>query len=706
LKTTAKIVLLVIFNGILLSGKAQRELDYWAFGSAASFTLKSGIPRVLNDCNSFSSAFNGSVSDSLGRLLFYTDAINIWNRKHQLMDGYTRNSFQGRFNAYILLKPGSTHIYYIFSTSGTGTSKSVYYSIVDMNAANGLGKVTLLCATLKDNAIIAGVAPHCNGRDAWVIVKPQNTDEYHSYLFSDGGLDFGAITSSGGNAITANMRDSKVSVSGKRIVIATEEGIQLSKFNSGTGSVVETIDLASDSLDFPGMGQISYIGSVEIAPNDEWLYYTCFDSDTCPRDEAMGQTNIKNFVTDTVYSKRRAVFQQFLPWQKNIFYSFHEGLQLASNGSIYIAGNASAWLSEIGNPNTPGFSSACAFGQKTVNLKGRTAQGKLTTQYVGYLFPKRKIKSETACDGSVYRFFELTDNSNVDSVHWNFGDPASGAANTGSGYSLGHTFSGTGVYAITALVYKTPDEYCGLVVDTLRQRTFAGKFTVSLGSDTILCNKPEYLLTPSSLPAAGYYLWNDTLYANTFTANQPGTYIVKGFFGTCDASDTIHIDFFRRPVFDLGPDSYLCKGDTVRLNVNTPGATYKWQDGSTDSIYLATQPGRYTVEVKNFCGTVRDAITINSSRCVLNVPTAFSPNRDGVNDVFGGLGSEGFQYYRLTVYNRFGQPVFKSSNALEGWDGTLKGLNQQPGVFIWIIEYKKKNTDVLKREKGTVVLVR
>ena len=87
------------------------------------------------------------------------------------------------------------------------------------------------------------------------------------------------------------------------------------------------------------------------------------------------------------------------------------------------------------------------------------------------------------------------------------------------------------------------------------------------------------------------------------------------------------------------------------------------------------------------------------------VPNAFTPNGDGVNDIFRPVpvGVYTMNYFR--VYNRYGQMVYQSANAGQGWDGTIKGLPAPADSYVWEVkglDYSGKS--IFK--KGTVVLVR
>jgi gliding motility-associated-like protein len=87
------------------------------------------------------------------------------------------------------------------------------------------------------------------------------------------------------------------------------------------------------------------------------------------------------------------------------------------------------------------------------------------------------------------------------------------------------------------------------------------------------------------------------------------------------------------------------------------------------------------------------------------VPTAFTPNNDGRNDVVRpiAVGLAQIQYFR--IYNRWGQLVFETTVNGKGWDGKIQGLPQETGTYAWIVKGQDYTGKVVF-EKGTVTLIR
>ncbi len=86
------------------------------------------------------------------------------------------------------------------------------------------------------------------------------------------------------------------------------------------------------------------------------------------------------------------------------------------------------------------------------------------------------------------------------------------------------------------------------------------------------------------------------------------------------------------------------------------------------------------------------------------VPNAFSPNGDGLNDIFRAIpvGMTKTDWFR--VFNRYGQLLFETNQWLKGWDGKFQGKAQPMGTYVWIVKGLDKNGKVIEM-KGTVMLV-
>lgn len=93
------------------------------------------------------------------------------------------------------------------------------------------------------------------------------------------------------------------------------------------------------------------------------------------------------------------------------------------------------------------------------------------------------------------------------------------------------------------------------------------------------------------------------------------------------------------------------------------------------------------------------------NNCFIAVPSAFTPNQDGLNDYLYPLNAYKATQLQFRVYNRWGQQVFQTSDWTKKWDGSINGMQQPAGTYVWMLEFvDESRTKVFK--KGTTVLIR
>lgn len=243
--------------------------------------------------------------------------------------------------------------------------------------------------------------------------------------------------------------------------------------------------------------------------------------------------------------------------------------------------------------------------------------------------------------------------------------------------------------------------------DTVKVLTVFANPVVSLDHTAFLCTGSTRTLDAGNFSS---YKWNNGSVSRQVNVNGIGSYAVEVTDNNgCKGSDTTTITaILPLPSSFLPADTLLCSYDKMNLSPLRSYRAYQWSNGVTASSVTVSQPGIYWLEVKDNSGCVgRDSIIINPKDCMkgIYVPTAFSPNGDGRNDVFRPMLFGNVKEYRLVVYNRWGQVVFESGDRNKGWDGTVAGIVQDPAVFIWMCTYQFEG-EKLKTEKGTVTVVK
>ncbi len=162
----------------------------------------------------------------------------------------------------------------------------------------------------------------------------------------------------------------------------------------------------------------------------------------------------------------------------------------------------------------------------------------------------------------------------------------------------------------------------------------------------------------------------------------------------CTNSDQVTVSLYSIPVVSAGYDVTIYKGQSVQLNA-MGGVSYQWSPAmwlDNPNIQNPTSTPQdtitYVVLVTDEHGCQNtDSVTIFIIGLPeARIPTAFSPNGDGLNDVFKIKWKRNFNLVSLMIFNRWGELVFETSDINEGWDGTFNGKKQPIGTYIYYIK--------------------
>lgn len=230
----------------------------------------------------------------------------------------------------------------------------------------------------------------------------------------------------------------------------------------------------------------------------------------------------------------------------------------------------------------------------------------------------------------------------------------------------------------------------------------------SLGNDTVFCGSFSKVLSTGNQST----IWSTGVTAAQISVSQPGQVIATQSNNCNTVSDTIVISQNPIPSVFIGNDTAFCEGELL-LSAPSEMNSYVWNNGATSQTITVSQEGTYSVKITdaNNCSN-SDSITI-SSNCLNDIwiPNAFSPNNDGVNDVFMVRGNpQNTTIEKMLVYNRWGNKVFEANNILPndkttGWNGTYKGADVPFEVYGYYVIARFKNGDK-QILKGNVTLVK
>ena len=306
-----------------------------------------------------------------------------------------------------------------------------------------------------------------------------------------------------------------------------------------------------------------------------------------------------------------------------------------------------------------------------------------------YTSPKINLGTDTSLCGSD----SLTLNAGVgfNKYLWSTGSPAQQI-----------TVKSAGAYSVTATTTQNCSSKDTLVILSVNSNPI-----VTLDHDSTLCSGTSRILNPGSFSS---YLWNTGNTSQIISVNNVGVYSVTVTDNNnCKGSDTAKIvTILPSPSSFLPADTSVCSYGSVKLTSNITFPKYLWNTNANTPAITITQPGVYWLDVKdvNNCPG-RDSINVALKECMKGfyIPNAFTPNHDGKNDLFRPMLFGKVMLYEFTIYNQWGEVVFKSTDLSKGWDGNYKKLPQDTFVFVWTCKYQFEN-EAVKLERGTVTLVR
>jgi len=293
---------------------------------------------------------------------------------------------------------------------------------------------------------------------------------------------------------------------------------------------------------------------------------------------------------------------------------------------------------------------------------------------------------------------------------WDFGDNSSDSI-----LSCFHTYNNAGTYKLT--MYETDIYGC---MDTVARDIIVHPLPIiSANRDTFVCLGSEVQLTASGANTYSWFPSNSLSNSNISNpisdTKQNITYNITGAdTNGCINYATTSIEVIQPPVFNVY-DTTIVVGDTISFNNNYKNiASYQWSpnngidcDTACEICISPLTSTTYTLVIKDTANCFE--LSKNFMIDVLleysvDVPSAFTPNGDHVNDkIFvDGWGIQNLIYFN--IFNRYGELVFSSTNLYEGWDGTYKSKDQPVDTYIYqvsVMSYDGK----IRSKSGTIKLI-
>ena len=183
----------------------------------------------------------------------------------------------------------------------------------------------------------------------------------------------------------------------------------------------------------------------------------------------------------------------------------------------------------------------------------------------------------------------------------------------------------------------------------------------------------------------------------SFESLMPTDYMVYVQDGNgCETQQDISVNSIEPIEVNMIVPLLPCNGEEVIIEPEfTSGdmstVSFEWDDGSTLSQMMTNEAGTYFVEISNSCEIIVEEIQVDyefeNRGDYIFVPNAFTPDGDGMNDIFfpmpaGDITVEAIDFY---VFDRWGNHVYETHTINEGWDGKMDNKMYKPGVYVWYI---------------------
>lgn len=242
--------------------------------------------------------------------------------------------------------------------------------------------------------------------------------------------------------------------------------------------------------------------------------------------------------------------------------------------------------------------------------------------------------------------------------------------------------------------------------------------TANAGADATICSGTGAMLSASG---GTTYLWNNGATTSSIIVNPTSTttYFVTVSNGTCSDNDTVVVNVNPSPTAGVSSNVTITQGTSTNL-LAAGGGTYSWSPTAGLSCTTCANPTATPNQTTDYCVTVSNGscadtacvrITVDIVCGELFIPNAFSPNNDGVNDVFRvKVNPDCVLEVQLYVYDRWGEKVFEATSpdaaCVKGWDGTYNGKALDNAVFVYYLNILLTNGTETQKLKGNVSLIR
>lgn len=294
-----------------------------------------------------------------------------------------------------------------------------------------------------------------------------------------------------------------------------------------------------------------------------------------------------------------------------------------------------------------------------------------------------------------------------------------------SGSSTENQYSLNGGAAQTSNVFTNLSKGKYTVTVSNATCTKTATATLTLIDDLTLSASPAVTIcagetfTPQINSNATSFNWSPSQgISNTHEANPQirgettTTYTLTATKGVCEKIAQLQMNVKPLPTVHAGSDQTIVQGDVIGLAATASAGSYEWTPSTGLSAALALNPTAmpantitYRLTVTNDGCRASDEVTINVAPYCVKPMEAFTPNGDGINDLWMITSGNCLEEAKVEVFNRYGAKVYQSNDYKNNWNGTYGGSLLADGTYYYIITYQLINGKKVFM-KGNVTILR